>query len=85
VALVSGLTDVDAITLTSLRLHNLDKLPVAGVVNVVTLATLANLAFKSVLAMVIGGWQMARHATAGMGAIGLGLVIAWAIMRGFSA
>ncbi len=85
VALVSGLTDVDAITLTSLRLHNLDKLPVAGVVNVVTIATLSNLVFKSVLAMVIGGWQMARHATAGMGAIGLGLVIAWAIMRGFSA
>ncbi|MBW8365096.1 MAG: MgtC/SapB family protein [Rhizobium sp.] len=85
VALVSGLTDVDAITLSSLRLYNLDKLPVAGVVNVVTLATLANLAFKSLLTLVIGGWQMARHAVAGMGAIGLGLVVAWAIMHGFSA
>jgi len=85
VALVSGLTDVDAITLSSLRLYDLDKLPVAVVVNVVTLATLANLAFKSLLTLVIGGWQMARHAVAGMGAIGLGLVIAWAIMRGFSA
>jgi len=60
VALVSGLTDVDAITLSSLRLYDLDKLPVAGVVNVVTLATLANLAFKSLLTLVIGGWQMAR-------------------------
>jgi len=85
VALVSGLTDVDAITLSSLRLYNLDKLPVAGVVNVVTLATLANLAFKSLLTLVIGGWQMARHAMAGMGAIGLGLVVSWAIMHGFSA
>jgi uncharacterized membrane protein (DUF4010 family) len=85
VALVSGLTDVDAITLSSLRLHNLDKLPVAGVVNVVTLATLSNLVFKSALALAVGGWHMARHAAAGMGAIGLGLVIAWAIMRGFSA
>jgi uncharacterized membrane protein (DUF4010 family) len=85
VALVSGLTDVDAITLSSLRLYDLDKLSVAGVVNVVTLATLANLLFKSVLALTIGGWQMARHAAAGMGAIGLGLVIAWAIMRGFHA
>jgi len=79
VALVSGLTDVDAITLSSLRLHNLDKLPVAVVVNVITLATLANLVFKSALALTIGGWNMARHAAAGMGAIGLGLVIAWAI------
>jgi uncharacterized membrane protein (DUF4010 family) len=85
VALVSGLTDVDAITLSSLRLHNLDRLSVQGVVNVITLATLANLVFKSVLTLAIGGWPMARHAMAGMGAAGLGLVAAWAIILGFSA
>jgi len=85
VALVSGLTDADAITLSSLRLHNLDTLPAEGVVNVVTLAVLANLAFKSALTLTIGGWQMARHAIAGMGAAGLGLMAAWAIIRGFSA
>ncbi|MHB0982545.1 MAG: MgtC/SapB family protein [Thiobacillus sp.] len=85
VALVSGLTDVDAITLSSLRLHNLGQLPVAILVNVVTLAVLANLLFKSMLTLAIGGWQMARHAMAGMGALGLGLVAAWAIIRGFSA
>jgi uncharacterized membrane protein (DUF4010 family) len=85
VTLVSGLTDVDAITLSSLRLLNLDKLSVAVVVNVVTLATLANLLFKSALTLFIGGWHMARHAIAGMGTVGLGMVAAWAIMRGFSA
>jgi uncharacterized membrane protein (DUF4010 family) len=85
VALVSGLTDVDAITLSSLRLHNLDRLSVQGVVNVITLATLANLVFKSVLTLAIGGWHMARHAMAGMAAAGLGLVAAWAIIPGFSA
>ncbi|MGB9129313.1 MAG: MgtC/SapB family protein [Thiobacillus sp.] len=85
VALVSGLTDVDAITLSSLRLHNLDKLSVAVAVNVITLATLANLGFKSALTLVIGGWPMARHAIAGMGALGLGMVLTWAIIRGFSA
>jgi len=85
VALVSGLTDVDAITLSSLRLLNLDKLTVAVAVNVITLATLANLTFKSGLALFIGGWKMARHAMAGMGAVGLGLIVAWAIIRGFSA
>jgi uncharacterized membrane protein (DUF4010 family) len=85
VALVSGLTDVDAITLSSLRLLSLDKLTVTIAVNVVTLATLANLAFKSALALFIGGWKMARHAMAGMGAVGLGMIVAWAIIRGFSA
>jgi uncharacterized membrane protein (DUF4010 family) len=85
VALVSGLTDVDAIALSSLRLHNLGQLPVAILVNVITLAVLANLLFKSMLTLAIGGWQMARHAMAGMGALGLGLVAAWAIIRGFSA
>jgi uncharacterized membrane protein (DUF4010 family) len=85
VALISGLTDVDAITLSSLRLLSLDKLTVSVAVNVVTLATLANLAFKSALALFIGGWKMARHAMAGMGAVGLGMIVAWAIIRGFSA
>ncbi len=85
VALVSGLTDVDAITLSSLRLHNLDTLTVSVLVNVITLAILSNLAFKSTLAVSVGGWHMGRHALAGMGAMGLGLILTWAIIRGFSA
>ncbi|OYW37956.1 MAG: magnesium transporter MgtC [Hydrogenophilales bacterium 12-61-10] len=85
VALISGLTDVDAITLSSLRLFNLDKLPVDAVVNVIVIATLANLLFKSALALFVGGKLLARHAAAGMGAVGLGLLLSWAIMRGFSA
>lgn len=85
VTLASGLTDVDPITLSSLRLHNLGRLTVPIVVNVVTLAMLANLAFKSVLTAVVGGWRMARHAIAGMATVGLGMVAAWAIMRGFPA
>lgn len=85
VAVVSGLADVAAITLSSLRLYNLDRMPVEVLVNVITLAVLANLIFKSVLALVIGGWSMARHAIAGMGAMGLGMIAAWVIMRGFSA
>ncbi len=85
VALLSGLTDVDAITLSSLRLHNLGKLSVSVVVNVIVLAVLANLLFKSALTLTIGGWHMARHAIAGMGTVGLGMGLAWAIIRGFSA
>jgi uncharacterized membrane protein (DUF4010 family) len=85
VALISGLTDVDAITLSSLRLLSLDKLSVAVLVNVITLAVLANLVFKAALTLTIGGWHMARYAIAGMATTGLGLVVAWAIIRGFSA
>lgn len=85
VALVSGLTDVDAITLSSLRLFNLDRLPASLAVNVVIVAVLSNLAFKSAMTLGIGGWKMARHAAAGMGAVGLGMIAAWAIIRGFSA
>jgi uncharacterized membrane protein (DUF4010 family) len=84
VALVSGLTDVDAITLSSLRLHNLDRLSAPLLVNVITLAVLANLAFKSALTLIVGGWQLARHAMAGMATVGLGLVVTWAIIHGFS-
>ncbi|MCA1979170.1 MAG: DUF4010 domain-containing protein [Thiobacillus sp.] len=85
VSLVSGLTDVDAITLSSLRLFTLDRIAVPTVVNVIVLATLSNLFFKSLLALAVGGHRMARHAAAGMGAVGLGLIAAWAIIRGFSA
>jgi len=82
VALISGLTDVDAITLSSLRLHNLDKLSAGVLVNVVTLAILANLVFKSILAFSVGGRRLARHAVAGMGAIALGLILSWIVAKG---
>lgn len=83
VALVSGLTDVDPISLSSLRLFNLGRLPPMDVVNVITLALLANLAFKTTLTLSLGGWAKMRHAAAGMGAMALGLILAWLIIAGF--
>jgi uncharacterized membrane protein (DUF4010 family) len=79
VALVSGLTDLDAITLSSLRLFNLDKVSEGQVVNIIILAILANLVFKSAMALGLGGWRKMRHAVAGMGAVALGLISAWLI------
>jgi len=79
VATVAGLTDVDAITLSSLRLHALDKIEPAQVVTVVTIAFLANLVFKSAMVLLVGGWRVAKHAIAGMGATGFGMVAAWLI------
>jgi uncharacterized membrane protein (DUF4010 family) len=79
VATVAGLTDVDAITLSTLRLHALGQVTPAQVVNAITVAFIANVFFKSAIVLLVGGWRMARHAIAGMGAIALGVCLAWAL------
>jgi uncharacterized membrane protein (DUF4010 family) len=57
-ALASGLTDVDAITLSSLRMFGMEKLDAAQTVTAITLATLSNLAFKT-------GWCGDRRSRTG--------------------
>lgn len=66
VAVVSGLTDVDAITLSSLRLFGLDDLTAAQAVTSITLAFLANIAFKLGLIGVTGGMDMLRRCLPGL-------------------
>lgn len=73
-ALASGLTDVDAITLSTLRMHGMDKLTAVQTVTAITLATLSNLAFKTGLVLAIGGAGLARRTLPGLGAIAAGLV-----------
>jgi uncharacterized membrane protein (DUF4010 family) len=75
VALVSGLTDVDAITLSSLRLFNLGQLSEHQTVIAIALAFMANLAFKFGMVIFIGGWTLARHVATGFGAMALGVLI----------
>lgn len=77
VAAASGLTDVDAITLSTLRLFNLNSIPADEAVTAVLIAFIANLAFKSGLVWTIGGVKIARHVIAGMGAIAGGMAIGW--------
>lgn len=77
IAVVAGLTDVDAITLSSLRLFGTGELQISQAITAIVLAFLSNLLFKSILVLTIGGWKMARHAIAGMSAIGIGLCIGW--------
>jgi uncharacterized membrane protein (DUF4010 family) len=81
VAAAAGLTDVDAITLSTLRLAGLGGIHLHGAVTAIVLAFLSNLVFKSGLVLAIGGWGMARHAIAGMGAIGAGLVLGWVLTQ----
>lgn len=73
VSLASGLTDVDAIVLSSLKLFNLNKLGIHEAVTAVSLATLANLAFKTGLVVSIGGRPLVRLALPGLAAIGAGI------------
>ena len=79
VALVSGLTDVDAITLSSLRLYELGKLEAAQAVTAISLGILSNIGFKLGLTFFIGSSLLARHCISGMlataGGIGLALLL----------
>jgi uncharacterized membrane protein (DUF4010 family) len=75
VAVVSGLTDVDAITLTSLRLFGLDDLTAAQAVTSITLAFLANIAFKLGLIATTGGTDMLRRCLPGLVLTAAGAVV----------
>lgn len=75
VALVSGLADVDAITLSSLRLFGLGELVAHQAVTAITLAFIANIAFKLGLIGVAGGIEMLRRCLPGMVAAGVGAAV----------
>ncbi|MEW6514492.1 MAG: MgtC/SapB family protein [Pseudomonadota bacterium] len=74
VALASGLTDVDAITLSTLRLFNQQTLTAAPSVTAIALAVLSNLVFKSGLVIAIGGKILAKSVLPGLAAIGVGFI-----------
>jgi uncharacterized membrane protein (DUF4010 family) len=73
VALVSGLTDMDAITLSSLRLLDMGKLSEVQAVTGIALAYLSNMTFKFGLLLFIGGKELARSAAFGFLAICVGV------------
>lgn len=79
IAAIAGLTDVDAITLSTLRLFNLGTVKIEEAQFAIILAFISNLFFKSILVWTIAGWKVARHAIAGMAAIALGLCLAWLV------
>jgi uncharacterized membrane protein (DUF4010 family) len=75
VALISGLTDVDPITLSSLRMFNHAQLSEQQTVNAISMAFLANLSFKFGLISFIGGWQLARKVVIGFAVIACGILL----------
>ena len=72
-AVVSGLTDVDAISLSSLRLFELGKLGADQAVIAIAIAYLSNLAFKFGLVATVGGAMLARHCLPGVLGVTLGI------------
>jgi len=75
-ALVSGLTDVDAITLSALRLNDLGRLSAAQTVTAITLAILSNIAFKLGLVLFTSGPALALRCLLPMAGTAAGLVAA---------
>lgn len=80
-AAVSGLTDVDAITLTALRLFNLQELSTVGVTTVVVIANASNMAFKSGLVMAFGGPRLARLVVPSMAWVIAVMALAWWLLQ----
>lgn len=75
IALISGLTDVDAIALSSLRLFNLGQLNEHQTVTAISLAYLSNLCFKFGMVFFLGGKTLAKHVIIGFGAIACGIIV----------
>ena len=77
VALVSGLTDVDAITLSTLRLFGQGKLAAEEATTAILLAMLANLAFKFGIVVSVAGSALAKRLITGFLAVAAGCVGGW--------
>lgn len=78
VAVVSGLTDVDAITLSVGRLYADSRLDGDTAWRVILVASISNLAFKSGIVAVIGGRELRRLVLPGTALLSvLGYLLAW--------
>lgn len=80
VALISGLTDMDAVTLSSTRLLSQERLAADVVWRLIVVAALANLVFKGASAYVLGGAALGRRVLVLFGiALGCGvaLLVLW--------
>jgi uncharacterized membrane protein (DUF4010 family) len=75
VSVVGGLTDMDAVTLSSLRLFSLHKLTTQQAVTSIAFANLSNMLFKFGIAIFIGGRGLAKDLVIGFGAMAIGIVL----------
>lgn len=81
VALVSGLTDVDAISLSGLRLYGTDAIDARTAVTVIAIAVIANLGFKGAIAFVAGTPALGLRCAVGFGAMAAAMAAALWFLR----
>jgi len=78
VAIISGLTDVDAITLSLSQLIKTETLNTSTGWRLILIASMSNLAFKGVVASVLGSKQLGRWIAIAFGiAITAGVLLIW--------
>jgi uncharacterized membrane protein (DUF4010 family) len=80
VALVSGITDVDAISLSSFRLFGDGRVTAAGAVMTIVVAICSNAVVKASIVFVAGGRSLGMRCVAGFGAMVAALLTAAALM-----
>ena len=78
-AAVAGLTDVDAITLSSLRLYGAGTLAAAQVTTAIVLAVSANALFKLAIVRAVGGDALFRRCLPALAAMAAGAGLATAV------
>ena len=76
IAAISGLTDVDAITLSAFRLFGDGAVSARTAATVVAIAIVANLAFKGGIARAAGTAELGRLCAIGFGAMALAILAA---------
>jgi len=74
VALVSGLTDVDAISLSSFRLFGDGRVTASSAVMAIVVATVTNAITKAGIVYVVGGASLGRRCVLGFAAMSAALV-----------
>ncbi len=80
-AFVSGLTDVDAISLSVLRLYNRGDVGEAEAATAIALAVGANIAFKLGMVFVVGGAGLLRRCAVPLAGVAVGLGAGLALFR----
>ncbi|MCG8314362.1 MAG: MgtC/SapB family protein [Pseudomonadales bacterium] len=79
VSFVSGATDVDAITISNLKLAGEERLSVDIAINAIITAFFANLVFKFGVVSVSGDTHLKRHVLKSFLVISMGVVLGWAV------
>jgi uncharacterized membrane protein (DUF4010 family) len=81
IAAVSGLTDVDAITLSTFRLNAADQVDATTAGTAVAIAVVANLGFKATIARTAGTPELGRLCAIGFGAMTAAIAAAVLALR----